>query len=313
MKTLRFFSALLLLVLLFSVPAAALSLPAGSGDAFYVQDTANVLSAETQETIAAYNVVLEECCHQAQLVVVTVNYLDEDTEVASLQLMNDWGVGSQTESNGMLLLLVANEYRGWLATGDGIDEVFTDSLADGYMEDYFWPYIDNDMYDEGVSALAGALYHWYLDYYGVEDAGGVGQGYGAEEPDNYGYYYDYDYDPASSYRYEQRLQRTAGAARFVVYIVIFIAIWLLVSNRQYRRMRQGGYTGSFWPIFFYGRSRYNNWHDPNRYNNSPGPPPPSDRHGGGFGGFGGFGGGQSGGFGGGGFGGHGGGGGGGRH
>jgi len=286
MKKCRSLLALLLMLVVLTVPAMAIELEAGSGDAFYVQDNANVLSSETESLIVGYNAVLEQQCDGAQLVVVTVSYLDEDTQTASLQLMNDWGVGDETESNGMLLLLVSEEYRGWLSTGDGLDEVFTDNLVDEYLEDYFWDYIDADEYDEGVQALTGALYDWYLDYYGV-DAGDNATTYEDE---------DYDltyYDPMT----ESQSRSNGGSSMIITIIILLVVIWLLVSMNRYNRMRGWGYTGGFWPIFWFrGPGLYRDWY--RRRGPGPrgpgGPGGPGGRGPGGPGG-GGFGGGPGGG------------------
>ena len=100
-------AAALLLVVLLAVPAWAIDLEPGTGDGFYVRDTANMLSTETEDLIAAYNAsILEPACDSAQLVVVTVRYLDQDADLAATELLSDWGVGSASQSNGMLLLLV---------------------------------------------------------------------------------------------------------------------------------------------------------------------------------------------------------------
>ncbi len=260
MKRISVLSLVMLLLPLLSAQAAALQLEAGTGEGFYVRDTANVLSAETQEQIVAYNAILEACCHEAQLVVVTVSYLDEDTEVASLQLMNDWGVGSAEESNGMLLLLAANEYRGWLATGDGIDGVFTDDEAERYLDTYFWDYIDRNEYDEGVSSLASALYNWYLAYYDVQDAGGIGMEDTEAYPMPAG-------DSAVGARRDELRQKLASVIRFVLLVVILLAVWSMISGWRYRQMRSWGYRGSFWPVFLFGRTRYDPWRYRNRFGN----------------------------------------------
>lgn len=330
MKLRKIAVSLLLTVLLLTTPALAITLEPGTGEAFYVQDNANVLSPSTEAQIASYNETLESQCSNAQLVVVTVSYLDEDSDVAALQLMNDWGVGSAEESNGMLLLLVANEYRGWLATGDGIDEIFTDNTADEYLNEYFWNYIDNNQFDEGVISLTSALYQWYLDTYEVSNINEYPQG--ATVTVNEPYPYDYEY-------YDPQPQRS-NSMNILSIIIFIVVIWALIASSRYRRMRSWGYTGSFWPLFWFGGHRiYRSWHHrhpgpgprPPHGGPRPGPGPGPGRtsgfsshrssgfggHGGGFGGHGGGGAGRSGGHGGGGFsgrggGGHGGGGGGGR-
>ena len=249
MKITKTIIPLLLCAILLAAPALALELDAGTGESFYVQDTANVLSDETEATIVRYNETLETQCSNAQLVVVTVNYLDEDSDVAALQLMNDWGVGSASESNGMLLLLVANEYRGWLATGDGLDRRFTDDMAEAYLNDYFWDYIDRDQFDEGVQSLTAELYDWYLEEYNTNDLAAAPT---QSEPESY-YYEEHYYAP-----------RRQGPGLLSI-LIILLVIWALVSTNRYTRMRHWGYTGGFWPIFWFGGPRmYRSWHHQHR-------------------------------------------------
>ena len=248
MKLIKCAMALFLAMLLLSVPALAIDLEAGAGEAFYVRDTANVLSSATEAAIVEYNNVLEASCDNAQLVVVTVSYLDEDSEVAATQLMNDWGVGSSRQSNGMLLLLVANEYRGWLAVGAGLDNAFTGDMADAYLEQYFWDHIDNNEYDAGVQALTKSLYQWYLDYYNVSAGTAAG------------------FAPVVTVSGNQ-----AGAAMGSILLLLILIVLLIAvsnSNRRYRRMRSWGYTGSYWPIFWFGGRRlYRDWS--RRYSTRP--------------------------------------------
>lgn len=255
---------LLLAVTLLSLPAAAIDLEAGTGEDFYLQDTANVLSAETKSQIVQYNETLESQCGEAQLVVVTLNYLDEDSDVAALQLMNDWGVGSAEDSNGMLLLLVAQEHRGWLATGDGIDHVFTDDTCDKYLNEYFWDYVDNDEFDEGVQCLTAALYDWYLEYYEVS---GTGSSALSQTEDTY----VSEYEP---YPQPYESQRGNNFMNILTLIIVIVVLWALIANSRYHRMRGWGYGGSFWPVFWFGGHRmYRDW-----YRRNPGPRPPHTPH-----------------------------------
>lgn len=252
MKKLRPILAIAVAIALLTVPAYALDLEPGTGSGFYCQDTAKVLSAETEQLLAEYNAVLETECSEAQLVVVTVNYLDEDADVAAARLMADWGVGSLARSNGMLLLLVANEYRGWLSVGDGIDSVFDDDIAAQYLDQYFWDDVDSDRFDDAVQNLCSQLYAWYLDYYDVSPAGDE---FPAESPSA----------PAA-----------AGVTGFLIamlvllLLVFLVLLWVFGSIGRFNRMRGWGYSGGFFPIFWFGGGRrYREW-----ARRQPPPPPP---------------------------------------
>ncbi len=269
--------AAMLCLCLLAAPALAADLEAGTGSGYYVVDDANVLSAQTEELLTQYNTVLESLCHNAQLVVATVSYLDEDTEIAATRLLNNWGVGSASDSNGMLLLLVAEEYRGWLAVGAGLSRDFDDDTAEEYLDEYFWDDVDAERYDDAVQTLAGHIYDWYLDYYGVQQT--------AAEPSG-GYDNSYGYDPY----YGTNSYSSGGGSSIMgmifVIIIVVLLLWVLGASSRYSRMRRRGYTGGFFPIFWFGgRRRYRSW-----WQQPPPPPGPGPGPGGpaGFGGPGGF-------------------------
>ncbi len=273
MKALRTALVLLLTACLLTVPVYA-SLPEpGTGAAFYVQDEANVLSSETEQQLLEYNAYLERVCDGAQLAVVTVNYLDDDADVAATRLMNDRGLGSADQSNGMLLLLVAKEARGWLAVGAGLDRAFSDEQAGEYLEDYFWDDVDAGRFDQAVQTLTGKLYDWYLDYYGVSDTSYSQSGSSIQDI--------YGYEPAPV-----RQSRIGSIFRgLMVVLMLFVLVWILGAASRFTRMRRWGYSGGFFPIFWFGgRRRYRDW-----TRRQP-PPPPGPRGPGGPAGFGGPGG-----------------------
>ncbi len=275
-----------------AVLALLLCLPAGAvvdkSDEYYVADYADVLSGELEKTIIDCNGDLEYYCSGAQIVVVTVRYLDGmySDEYAGT-LFNSWGVGSAEENNGMLLLLATAENKAWLTVGDGIDESFTDRMADQYLEEYFWDDFDAGEYDSAVSSLFGALLDWYEDYYGLNSSG-AGQPYSD---------WDSDYDYGSDYGYYSYgfSDIVFAAIRWIVIIAVFLAIFSSNDRRRYNAYYR--YMGlpippyHFW--FLFSQMPHRRWRGP------PG------GGGNGFGGFGNFGGG-SGGFGGSGFGGFGG-------
>ena len=275
MKTFRFILALALVCSLLAAPVWAVSdIEPGAGSDFFVRDTANVLSSATENAVIDYNATLDAQCDGAQLVVVTVSYLDEDADVAATRLMNDWGVGSAAQSNGMLLLLVANEHRGWLAIGAGLDRDFTGDMADEYLDDYFWPDVDRDRFDDAVQTLTGELYDWFLDYYDVQ-------------PET-----QYDAPVREPVPAGGTQVRTGfgGFATAVLLLLLFVVIfWVIGAASRFSRMRRWGYGGGFFPIFWFGGGRrYRTYRD--QFRPQPPPPPPGGNPRGpmGFGGPGGF-------------------------
>lgn len=72
-----------------------------------VVDGAGVLSSSTVQTITELNAQLESSCSGAQIGVLTVEYTGNDsTEDYATQAFNAWGIGSSSQNNGVLILLV---------------------------------------------------------------------------------------------------------------------------------------------------------------------------------------------------------------
>ena len=286
-------SALVLAVVVSTsaVPAQLPSLPKDQ----CVVDGAGVLSSSTVQTITELNAQLESSCSGAQIGVLTVEYTGNDsTEDYATQAFNAWGIGSSSNNNGVLILLVMEsaQYADgdyYLTYGDGFRNTTLAKQSSAIaqtMEDQF---AAKD-YDGAVTTCARNVANTIADIYGVSLSGSAGNG-STMQP---GY---------------QGEQSSGGSTltdilTLVVSVVLLIVIirsmayvfaspcgwlWCFGGPRPPRGRRRGPHNPPPPPGGFYGGSR--------------GPRPP---RGGGFGGMGGgsFGGGAGrGGFGGGSFGG----------
>ncbi len=271
-----------------SAPALAMETPEQS-ESFYVLDEAGVLSSETEKAIIDYNGSLETQCDGAQIVVVTIDYLESGVyaDEYAVQIMDDWGVGSAAQNNGMLLLVVAKENRGGLTMGDGIDSAFTPSDAEDYCNEYLWPYVDAGNIDEGVSSLFMALLSWYDGYYGssIVTPSSTPQGGGYQG----GYQNGGDYDHNN---YPENGSGGYSVSLFVVLwnLFIFLFIFCIFISLLMRPlfMRRYGFWGLFPFVYFGPRWRHRPSRPPGGWPRGPrGPRGP-----GGPGGPGGFGGGS---------------------
>lgn len=278
MKTKRIISFIAALLLCAAMCTGAYALVSPS-DEFYVTDSANVLSNETEQMIINYNGALEQQCSGAQIVVVTVDYLGGMyCDEYAYQLFNDWGVGSSEYNNGMLLLLAVQENKAWLAYGLGLNSLISSSEVDDMLDEYFWDDFDDGNYDEAVTALFKALLSWYDEHYdsSTASAGQVQSGtYSQPQDGNYS-----SYGRSSS--------SLGGIIRVIVILLILSAIFGGGGRGR------GGGSWLPWLLLFGSRSNRgrNDRHD--------WPPRGGGGFGGGFGGrSGGFGGGRGGGFGGG--------------
>lgn len=290
-KSISIFIALCLCVCLYPSAHAIVE----QSESFYAADYANVLSSSTEEMICNYNGSLEQQCQGAQIVVVTVQYLDGMySDEYAYQLFNDWGVGSSEYNNGMLLLLATEENKAWLAYGMGLNSLLDSDDVDDMLEEYFWDDFDNGDYDAAVEKLFNALLKWYDKKYDSNIVTGANGSSGANF--NIG---SNDFSVSTGhYRSAGIGDAIGGIVRIIIIIAVLSAIF---GGGSYRRRRRGGSGGSWlpWLLFFNSESRnrrMRNFYDRDDHDDHRPP-----RGGGGFGGFGGGSGG--GGFGGGGFGG----------
>ena len=272
------------LLLVFVVSAAALcpafaataslpSLPSGQ----CVVDDANVLSSSTVQTITDLNAQLESSCSGAQIGVLTVDYTGNlTTEDYALQAFNTWGIGSSSENNGVLILLVmeSQEYEDgdyYLTYGDGFRNTTLESQASAIAQTMEDDFVRQD-YDDAVTTCAQNVAQTIADIYGVSLSGGN---------TNNGSYNEPAYDDNSS--------DGLGDILLGFITILFTVVLLLIIVSVIVYTFSGPLGGLFW--CFGGP-----WHRrprPPRGRRNPPPPPP----GGPYGGFGGgsFGGGSCGG------------------
>ena len=282
---------------------AAASLPDLPKDECVVDD-ANILSDSTTQTIVDLNNQLQSSCNGAQISVLTVDYTGNySTEDYATQAFNAWGIGSASENNGVLILLVmqSQQYADgdyYLATGDGFRNTTLEKQASAIaqtMEDSFAAG-DNDA---AVTTCANNVASTIADLYGVTLSGTTGT-VSNGNTDGYNNGNDYYEAPAASYQ-----------SPFLTLLAVVIVVFALTSI--FGGIRRGFGGGGFGPFFGFGlgyglgsrrrrRPPYDDW-GPGGPRGPRGPRPPRGggprppRGGGGFGGgsFGGMGGGRSGG------------------
>ena len=205
-------------------------------------------------------------------------------------------------TSGMLLLLGIKENKGWLTVGKGISGVFTDDMANEYLDDYLWPEFDRGNYEAAVECLLDELFAWYAGFYHVT----------GDASDDGGAIPELVLDAYEQDRRSRQMERTMDNLSAIFRIIVIALIIIFYISRNDRRRHNAYYRSMhvtpppyfFWYMFNRARP-YRNWVDPgfrndrnDRDHRPPGGGGFGGGHGGGFGGFGG--GGHGGGFGGGG-------------
>ena len=149
MKRIAVFCGLVIMLMLFPSVVFAAALPQPTQD-FYVNDFANVLSAETEQMIIKDSAVLQQKTG-AQIVVVTISSLDgQALETYSLNLLREWGIGDKVKNNGVLILLSLNDRLSRIEVGYGLEGPLPDGKTGRIQDDYMLPYYQKGQYDEGI-------------------------------------------------------------------------------------------------------------------------------------------------------------------
>ena len=149
-----------------SISALAIDLPDPSTD-FFVNDFADVIDKETEEEL---QMIGESLYKQttAQVVVVTVESLDGyDVEEYALELGREWGVGSEENDNGVVLLLSESDRKVTIQIGYGLEGCLPDGKTGRILDEYAIPYFSNDDFSTGLAEAYKVIVSVVCDEFGI--------------------------------------------------------------------------------------------------------------------------------------------------
>lgn len=154
-KNLSITVLILLATLLFSTVAYAAEIPAAT-DEFYVNDFADVFTAEEEERLLDNAVTLAEESDGIQVVVTTVESLDGDSvENYAVEMYNQYEIGK--DDMGLLILLSTGDRQIRVEVGRAMEAYINDSKAGRFMDEYAIPYLSENKFNEGLINLQEAL------------------------------------------------------------------------------------------------------------------------------------------------------------
>jgi len=143
----RFLLSALLLLLVSSVPAAALDIPRPGG---YVNDTAGLISQGAALKLEQFLRDFEKS-DSTQITVLTIPTLDgEVLETYALKVLENWKVGQKGLDNGALLLIAKAERKIRIEVGYGLEGRLTDLLAGRIIDNEISPRLKQGDFDGGV-------------------------------------------------------------------------------------------------------------------------------------------------------------------
>jgi uncharacterized protein len=195
---------------------AANKWPAPQG---YVNDLANVISADQSQTLEAFLTEVEQKTGAQIAVVTTPSVEGADIDGAAVDLFKTWGIGKKGKDDGILILASIQDHRVRIEVGYGLEAVITDGQSGSIIRQYMTPYFKQGDYGQGLTQGAAAVAQLIAAGEGVTLDGQVAQ-------------------PVSS--------RNGGYGTLIE-IIIFVLFFLLTSILRGRRgFYGGGFYGGGW-------------------------------------------------------------------
>ncbi|MFP4115371.1 MAG: TPM domain-containing protein [Spirochaetales bacterium] len=156
-------TALLAIIVPLSAPAQDLPAPQG-----FVNDFANVIPADAERSMRGIITALRDQTG-AEIAVVTVESMSPypTIEDFGIALAEEWGVGSESDDAGAILIVALEEREVRIEVGYGLEGAIPDGRAGRLLDDYVVPYLRDNNYGAGLLNGTAALAEVIADEYGV--------------------------------------------------------------------------------------------------------------------------------------------------
>lgn len=134
---------------------------------FFVNDSANLLSNETEDYIINMNKALESKTG-AQIVVVTAKNLEGmSLEEYATKLFREYGIGDKEKNNGVLILCAYEERMIRVEVGYGLEGALPDGKTGRIQDEYIIPYLKENDFDTGIKNGFNAILQEVMTEYGI--------------------------------------------------------------------------------------------------------------------------------------------------
>ncbi|MCU1373792.1 MAG: methanol dehydrogenase [Actinomycetia bacterium] len=151
----RRFFVLVLVLLAFAAPAGAKEkIPGFSAP---VVDTADVVPAAVEQRVDAELVDFQQRTGRQIAVAVVPTTGSQTIEDYSIDVANDWGVGSKDKDDGVLLMIAVNDRKLRIEVGSGLEGELTDVESKHIIDDAITPRLKEADYGGAVELGAQEL------------------------------------------------------------------------------------------------------------------------------------------------------------
>jgi len=161
---------LLFIILLTTSIVSAQERPSPTG---WVSDFASVIPEPIENSISALCTELNQKTGN-ELAVVTIQDLEgSPVEVFASELFEQWGIGKESEDNGVLILLAVSDSKIWIEVGYGLEPILPDGKVGEILDQYAVPFLSQNDFGNGLAAGATAIALTIANNAGVSITGQV--------------------------------------------------------------------------------------------------------------------------------------------
>ncbi|WP_060206904.1 TPM domain-containing protein [Sporosarcina koreensis] len=194
-RTFRCMIAVCLSIMIMPAMALAADVPPWNAADYYIQDHANILSAEQKAELNRLGGQLNDATG-AELAVLTLPSIgDEPVEMYALQALREYKLGKKGEDNGALLVVTTipnsdDDRHFELSVGYGLEGALPDGKVGRIMDNVAVPYLQNEQPDMAIMNAYKSYYNEVAAEYGWDGetadvntlAGQGGSGIGIPAP-----------------------------------------------------------------------------------------------------------------------------------
>lgn len=139
---------------LFIPIAFAITIPPNDG---YVTDTVSVLKPEDEQALEQKLAAYKAATSNEIAVLIIPSLEGEEIAEASVEIGREWGIGTEENDNGILILVDYEGREVMIATGYGLEGAVPDIVAKGIIETDIVPFFRDGQYAEGLNAAVDSL------------------------------------------------------------------------------------------------------------------------------------------------------------
>jgi uncharacterized protein len=141
-----------ILIFSFAIPAAVFAYVSPGSATGFVNDFAGVLSAGTKSTLET-ELTQFRADTTSEISVVTVKTIADDyIENYAEKLFQEWGIGTEKNDNGVLLVVATEDHKLRIEVGYGLEGALPDSIADSIIRNDMVPLLKENDFDGAVAA-----------------------------------------------------------------------------------------------------------------------------------------------------------------